>query len=301
MMGEASGSSMLQAAKSSRAAGVLSALVPMEVALNATQHYLEALRLAAQGDRNLYLYSTFLDSCEETFEVADPVSSITHTSTEGLIDLLDSWPTFTLQNHAVTVAQDFSYTAAFSTMTFDDHVGNTFNVNRTDFLKILSDGSIQKVHTYWDETSRVIPGTPEDTPYAQSSSNPCVKTMQKYFTALHELGTGQSYDYFEQFNDTFEVHDPFGLPPVTSVEELQAKIPELASAVAPKGFSVTVPGVATTPNPHLCSAHLKLHIVEGPVVDIIDIFEVTDGVYGKPDSVGSLKAVWHLPAIGNVR
>jgi len=273
--------------------------VSKKVALNATKHYIEAVSLAARGLRKPYLYGTFYDSCEDPFEVVDPVGSAPHTSIEGLVDLLDTWPNFTLHTHVVTLAQDYSYTAAFSTMKFDG-----ISINRTDFLKIHSDGSVQSLQTYWSKEEALAPqvgvglSAREGDPFAEflQDNSTCVDTMHRYFTALNELGTLQSYAYFDQFNASFEVHDPFGTPPMTSVAQLQKFIPELAKTLAPNGFTVSVEGLAVTADPYKCSAYLKLNIIKGPSIDIIDIFEVTSGDHGSPSAVSSLKAIWNIPS-----
>jgi len=291
-----------QSSGSGESSSKSSTSVSKEVAMNATQNYLKAVNLAAQGQRKPYLYSTFLDDCEEPFEVADPVGLTVHTSREGLVDLIDTWPPFTLETHAVTLAQDYSYTAAFSTMIFDE-----FIVNRTDFLRIHSDGSVRSTKVYWSQD--VVPQTglessgPDDPfgprdPFTELSQDiTCVGTMHRYFTALNELGTLQSYDYFDQFSpESFEVHDPFGTPPLRSVGALQKYIPELAKTLAPNGFTVSVKGVAVTADPFKCSAHIKLNIIDGPSVDIIDIFDVTNPD-GGTSTVGTLKAIWHIPGM----
>jgi len=112
--------------------------------------------------------------------------------------------------------------------------------------------------------------------------------IRNYLQALHELGTNQSLSYFSQFAGNFTVHDPLGTEPMTSVEELMTAIPELAKLLAPNGFTVDVEGVSVAADPEYGSAHLVLNIIGGPSVDIIDIFQISEG------KVKDLKAVWHI-------
>jgi len=283
---EANGPSMLQRTKkavSEEEDHEASTTISKEDALNATQRYIQALNSAGQGHRTPYLFHTFLDDCAESAEVIDPVGRAPHKSYKGFNEVLDQWPNLTLQTHVSVVAQDYSYTAAFSTMTFNDPSGETIVTNRTDFLKIESDGSVRSVHAYWSNGNE-----------HSSQYDTTVRTIKQYFKALNELGTGQSTEYFNQFAASFEVRDPLGTTPSTSLEQLQLAIPELAKNVAPKGFTVSVEGLAIATDPQMGSAYLKLNIVEGPIIDIVDLFRITSGDDGSPARISNLTAVWHV-------
>lgn len=258
--------------------------VSKELALNVTFNYLMALQDVADGYPDPY--QALL--CDH-FQVVDPVGTTRLTSTEKLLmafrereDLMMP-KGFLLAPHAITIAQDYQYAAAFSSMLVSKSESEDVMVSRSDLLTISPLGCIMYVDSYWSGAGSLL-----NTP-ASARHNTTKAAIHRYLKALHELGTGQSLDYFSQFADEFEVHDPFGTAPMKSVAELQEAIPKLAALVAPKGFTVDVEGVTVSANPRWGSAHLVLNIVGGISIDIIDVFDIT-----KQGKVRILKAVWHI-------
>mmetsp|Transcript_6239 Transcript_6239/g.11603 ORF Transcript_6239/g.11603 Transcript_6239/m.11603 type:complete len:371 (-) Transcript_6239:163-1275(-) len=249
-----------------------------------TKRYVDALTDLGTGGRSGSFFRQF---CRR-FRVTDPVGTRASRSSWSLYKLYEDrkslmWPEgYELILQATTIAQDFKHTAVFSSMVMRGKFGEDVMVNRTDLLKISRWGCLKKVHAYWSVAGSLMQTAPS-TEHKMTED-----AIRNYLTALHELGTNQSYRYFHRFTQDFTLRDPMGSPPVTSLRDLQTRIPELARNVAPEGFSVTVKGVTVAADPKYGSAHLVLHLHGGPSVDIIDVFKIKNG------KVKNLKAVWRI-------
>lgn len=257
--------------------------VSKELAFNVSVNYAWSLDDVGAGKLGSYK-AQFCDR----FEVLDPVGTEKRTKKWQLSQTLKQRQAllmpegFLLQPHAITIAQEYSYTAVYSRMMVHNKGGELITVERSDLLTISPLGCIKGVKAYWSLAGSLL------RTQVTEEHNKTKDAIHSYLTALNELGQAKSLDYFAQFSDYFEVHDPFGTAPMTMVAELQKAIPELAAAVAPKGFTVTTEGVTVAADPRYGSAHLVLNIIDGPSIDIIDIFEI------ESSKVKNLKAVWHL-------
>jgi len=258
--------------------------VSKEFAMNVTTKYIKALTDVGAGKLGPYL-----DQFCERFQAVDPVGTLARTSKDQYKRALQyrralTMPKgFVLEPKVITIAQEYAYTAVYSSMVVHNKAGKkveNITMNRADLLTISPLGCVKRVSAYWSLASLLK--TQVSAEHTQTK-----EVIHGYLKALDDLGHGKNYDYFGQFDDEFEVHDPFGTAPMTMVKELQTVIPELGSKIAPKGFSVTTKDVTVATDPKFGTAHLVLNIVGGPSVDIIDFFEVTK-------KVKSLKAVWHL-------
>jgi len=261
--------------------------VSIELAANVTARYVSALTEAGKD-----VLGPYLDQFCNRFKVVDPVGTATRRKKWQLKSMFGDRRAlimpedFVLRHHVTTIAQDHSYTAVSSSMEMMRNGAKYATVNRTDFLTISSLGCVKQVNAYWSLAGSVLKAEASEDHMRTEAA------IRNYLMALDELGRNISPAYFHQFTENFEVHDPFGTPPMTSVAELMKAIPNLAALLAPKGFSVTVKAVTVATDPQYGSAHLVLNIVEGPNIDIIDIFKI------KNDLVKSLKAVWHIPGPG---
>jgi len=250
--------------------------------MNVTSKYISALTDVGNGKVGPYLNQF----CEK-FQVEDPVGTEKRTTKWLLNKTLQDRQAltmpegFVLEPKAITIAQEYSYTAAYSSMLVHNKGGENITVSRSDLLTVSPLGCIKHVKAYWI----LAPLLKTDVSEEHKNTK---EAIHKYLNALDELGQAKSYDYFEQFDKEFEVHDPFGTAPMTMVSELQKVIPELGALIAPSGFTVTTKDVAVAADPKYGTAHLVLNIIKGPSVDIIDIFTINKG------KVKSLKAVWHL-------
>jgi len=246
-----------------------------------TTKYIKALTDVGAGKLGPYL-----DQFCERFQVVDPIGTLAKTAKWQLERTLQyrqalTMPEgFTLEPKVITIAQEYTYTAVSSGMVVHKG-GKNITVSRSDLLTISPLGCIKRVNAYWSLASLLMTPVSEEHTHTK-------EIIHGYLKALDELGQGKSYDYFSQFDNPFEVHDPFGTAPLTMVAELQTVIPELGAKLAPKGFTVTTKDVTVAADPKYGSAHLVLNIVEGPSIDIIDLFETNGG------KVKSLKAVWHI-------
>lgn len=226
---------------------------------------------------------------KDKIAVSDPVGSEMKTEKTQLSTSISTMRAaiaplgFDLTPLAVTVAQDPKFAAAFSTLTI---TGSNISFNRTDMLEFTTCGTasmVESVSAYWN-----FAGSAYDVKSHQYSVT--YNTIRRYLTALNDLGTGKNDDYFRQFAEEFEVHDPFGTDPVLTMQELQNKIFGLSQAVAPKGFQVKTKGVTVSADERFGTAYLELKLAHsGEEIPIIDVFEIsTDG------KVMNLKAVWHV-------
>jgi len=283
------GSGFIEAAKATQfrmpREDALSKQVSIELAANVTARYVSALAAAGKNDLGPYL-----DQFCTAFKVVDPVGTAARRNPDQLKSMFGDRRAFlmpedfVLRHHMTTIAQQHSYTAVSSSMEMMRNGVKYATVNRTDFLTISRLGCVKQVDAYWSLAgSSLLKIQPTDDHMRTEAA------IRRYLTALDELGRNISPAYFHQFTKNFEVHDPFGTPPMTSVAELMKAIPDLAALLAPKGFTVTVKAVTVATDPRYGTAHLVLNIVEGPSIDIIDIFKI------KHDLVKSLKAVWHIP------
>jgi len=263
---------------------------PKKIAMDVSDEYVSALKEIGNGNLKPYL-----DMLCDEFVVTDPVGTSPQSKKKHIKAMLRDKQDFitpegfALSVDMVSIAQNKSYAAVFSTMSIKGSNGKPIETRRSDLLTIDPTGCISSAESYWSlagswlSTSRSVQA--ETTEW----------TIRKYLKALHELGTNQSLAYFSQFAPSgFEVHDPLGTPSKHSITELQGNIVELSKAVAPYGFAVSVKGVAVSADDHFGSAHLVLHLFNSKAeifhsVDIIDIFEITEDGFIK-----SLKAVWHI-------
>eukprot|EP00419_Tripos_fusus_P029283 CAMPEP_0172715590 /NCGR_PEP_ID=MMETSP1074-20121228/67631_1 /TAXON_ID=2916 /ORGANISM="Ceratium fusus, Strain PA161109" /LENGTH=350 /DNA_ID=CAMNT_0013540183 /DNA_START=146 /DNA_END=1198 /DNA_ORIENTATION=+ len=261
---------------------------PKELAGNVTYDYVGHLMDVGAGN-----WTPYVKQFCKSFLVVDPVGTKNRTSKKQLRQVLRDRQDmfmpegFALFVKAITISQDYQQTAVFSSMVVPSANGKMEEfVDRTDFLTIetrKNKNCISSLKTYWSTAGSLL-RAPVSVQHQTTEDG-----IRNYLRALHELGTNQSFDYFSQFADNFTVHDPLGMPPMTSLQELQTAIPELAKLLAPQGFTVDVEGVTVAANPEYGSAHLVLHFIGGASVDIIDIFQITS--QGK---VKNLKAVWHI-------